>query len=112
MLLVPPHSGPADKRVVLPGSRRADRHQRIFKKVEDCELTVLRGELRCSSRNTGSDSKSDVLPFWLTRGPSLETFNDWFVRDAEDGAERLIFDSAILNFVTRQERSKSEGGSR
>jgi hypothetical protein len=52
------------------------------------------------------------FPSGSLAGRSLEIFNGWFVRDAEEGAERLIFDSAILDFVTRQERTKSEGGSR
>ena len=37
--------------------------EKIFRKVEDCLLTVLRDTLLCSSRNTGSGSTPGVLPF-------------------------------------------------
>ncbi len=69
MLLVPRHSGPAASGLFSLARDEPAGSKKIFEKVEDCQLTASRDALRCSSRTTGSDSKSDVLPFWLTGEP-------------------------------------------
>jgi hypothetical protein len=46
---------------------------KIFNKIEDFPLTVIRNRLICSSRDAGSGSKSDVLPgSWSSRFVSVK----------------------------------------
>ena len=58
-----------------PAGRR-----KIFKKIEDSELTVRRDQLLCSSRDAGSDAKSDVLPLLAHVRANVRLNGDWFVR--------------------------------
>jgi hypothetical protein len=59
-------------------------NEKNFKKIEDCELTVLQDWLICSSRNAGLGAKPGVLPLLAhIRADRPKQFADWIVHGSK-----------------------------